>query len=192
MHDVHVRSALVRRLSAHFAYDSSTVVVHELGIVQGRVRVDLAAINGRLHGYEIKSASDTLERFERQVEAYSRVLDFAVVVAAEKHAERAARACPDWWGVWVAAGKSDELELEVARAETENPAPEARAIAELLWHDETLALLDLRNASTGIRSKPRRHAWDRLCDVYSLEEIRDAVRASIKGRRVARADQPLS
>jgi hypothetical protein len=49
-------------------------MLDEFGLEHGEVRVDVAVINGELHGYEIKSERDTLERLPRQVKAYSAVL----------------------------------------------------------------------------------------------------------------------
>jgi hypothetical protein len=37
-----------------------------------------------------------------------------------------------------------------------NPAPDPRAMAEFLWRDDALALLEARGAARGMRGKPRR------------------------------------
>jgi hypothetical protein len=177
MHDLDVRQSLHGFLQAHFAYDPSTVFADELGILQGRVRVDVAAVNGHLHGFEIKAAADSLDRLPSQVVAYSRVLDCAAVVAADRHLIAADLTVPSWWGIYRAELQPHGLTIATVREGTTNPNVDVRAVAELLWHAETLALLDARGAARGIRSKPRADAWDRLCAVYSLDEIRDAVRS---------------
>jgi hypothetical protein len=183
MHDVDVRSRLHKVLSIKFAGDTTTIVVDELGICQGQVRVDVAAINGHLYGFEIKSATDTLKRLDEQVRVYSRVLDFSSVVVSQKHLIGAQAKIPPWWGIYLASVSSGDLTIETIREPEPNPEIDARAVAELLWHQETLDLLLDRNALHGIRSKPRRYAWDRLCEVYSLDEIRTSVRCKIKERQ---------
>ncbi|HZF31076.1 MAG TPA: hypothetical protein VE907_18320, partial [Gammaproteobacteria bacterium] len=57
---------------------------------------------------------------------------------------------------------------------------EARALIELLWREETIALLEQRGAAGGLRSKPREQLWDRATQVFTLEEIATAVRAHLK------------
>jgi hypothetical protein len=56
MREIDVRRALykseIRRIVES---DPTSLVVDELGVMEGKYRVDVAVINGRLHGYEIKS-----------------------------------------------------------------------------------------------------------------------------------------
>ncbi|MDA8118743.1 MAG: sce7726 family protein, partial [Gammaproteobacteria bacterium] len=73
-----------------------TVVLDELGICRGEVRVDVAVVNGEIHGYEIKSDRDSLRRLASQVELYSKVLDQATLVAGERHFDAAAALLPEW------------------------------------------------------------------------------------------------
>src|SRR4051812_8285009 len=90
--------------------DKSTLFVDELDL-GGLVRVDVAAVNGALWGYEIKSERDTLRRLPTQVEVYSRVLDFAALVVAERHRDHAVDLLPDWWHVVVVTGDADNVVL---------------------------------------------------------------------------------
>ncbi len=187
MHDVEVRCSLHNRLTVQFAGDSSTVLVDELGICQGQVRIDVAAINGHFYGFEIKAAADSLKRLDSQVEAYGLVLDYAAVVAAKKHIVEAKQRLPAWWGIYLARYQDKSLVIELVREPQLNPQVDSRALAELLWHQDTLKMLEDRNALRGFRGKPRRMAWDRLCEVYTLDEIRDSVRMRIKERRAERS-----
>ena len=82
--DVDIRSALRSRLLAKHAADADTVIIDELGVCRGKVRVDVAVVNGMLHGYEIKSDRDNLRRFSGQVDFYGKVLDRATLVVGEK------------------------------------------------------------------------------------------------------------
>lgn len=63
--DSDIRPVLRSRLRLKHANDTDTVVIEELGLCRGQVRVDVSVVNGLLHGYEIKSdrigiASDAL------------------------------------------------------------------------------------------------------------------------------------
>ncbi len=190
MHDVDVRRHLHTFLDDRFSYDPSTVLLDELGIRQGQVRVDVAAVNGDLYGYEIKAAADTLKRLENQIKSYSLVLDFAAVVVASNHLKAARGLLPRWWGIYEAKPNKGEMLLKQRRRPRRNPELDVRALAELLWHRDTLEMLEARSACRGVKSKPRRFAWDRLCEVYSTDEIRDAVRQRIKARSTRRSARP--
>ena len=94
-----VREALHAKVLLAHRDDPHTLVVDELGLCEGEARVDIAVVNGFIHGFEIKSERDTLERLPHQVEVYSLVLDRVTLVVAENHAAHAMEVIPDWWGV---------------------------------------------------------------------------------------------
>ena len=79
MRDGDVRAALHSQLAGR-----RSLVIDELGLC-GAVRVDVATVDDALTGYELKSASDTLRRLPTQVEYYSKVLDYSVLVVADNH-----------------------------------------------------------------------------------------------------------
>lgn len=182
MRDRDIRDELRRALLALHAGDADTVVIEELGVLQGDARVDLAVVNGQLHGFEIKSEADTLARLPGQVTAYSRVFDRVTLVLSGRHTERAAAMAPPWWGIVCASPVRENVELTDVREASINPEVRARDLAELLWRDEVLTMLEDRGAAKGLRSKPRWVLWDRLCEVYTTEEIAAAVRFRLKQR----------
>lgn len=182
MRDADVRRALLEQLRAEHS-PADTLIVEELGLCQGSTRVDVAVINGELSGYEIKSASDTLVRFPRQQQLYSQILDRAWIVACDERLQELEATLPSWWGmIAIVSATTDGLELCVRRESSVNPCIDAAALAELLWRDEALALLSSRGVDRGVRTKGRRELWARVLEVYSLAELRDAVRAAIKAR----------
>jgi hypothetical protein len=190
--DATIREALRTQLLAECGDDPDTVVIEELGLSRGHVRVDIALVNGRLHGYEIKSDRDSLRRLSRQVELYSKVLDRATLVVGERFAECAADAVPNWWSLLYAQPTQDGLRFRSLRRGRMNPERDARVLAELLWACDALRLLDERGAARGARGKPRRVLWERLCDHYTIDEIAQAVRQSLRARAANRVlAQPL-
>src|SRR2546426_1117053 len=97
-----VRGAVHRLVGQEFAELQPMLVMDELGLNHGSIRVDVAVINGHLHGYEIKAERDSLERLPAQARMYERVLDFVSVVCAPKHLKRARRILPRFWGLFEA------------------------------------------------------------------------------------------
>jgi hypothetical protein len=184
MRDGDVRKALhVQLQSEHAAELDQTLFVDELGLC-GQVRVDVAVVNGSLSGYELKSENDTLRRLPTQVEVYSRVLDFATLVVAKKHAAHARACLPSWWGLIEAESAADgSVTLKRRRRGRMNPSVDPLALAQLLWRDEALAELEARGMARGVRSKPRLEIWQRLSVELPLEELREVVRLRLKGRQ---------
>jgi hypothetical protein len=169
------------------AAEVGTLIVDELGLCQGVARVDLAVVNGSLHGYEIKSECDTLERLPGQRDVYSRALDFVTIVTSAKHAKKIRGSVPQWWGIWAASSSRDGIELRQMRKPRPNPGVDARAVAELLWRHEALEELESRALAHGLRGKPRRELWARLADSMPMTELCTVVRERLKRRRRWRA-----
>ena len=179
--DAEIRPALRERLIRRHANEADTVLIEELGLRRGKVRVDLTVVNGSLHGFEIKSDRDSLRRLAAQVDLYSQVLDRATLVVGERFAPLATSLVPAWWGVVrVSSSKPGGLRFTTLRRSRLNPQRNARVLAELLWAGQALALLEERSAARGMRGKPRRVLWDRVCECLSVEEIAAAVRNRLK------------
>jgi hypothetical protein len=188
--DREIRNTLLESLRAAHADDSDVAFLEELGLCRGGVRVDVTVVNGSLHGYEIKSDRDSLRRLDRQVALYSAVLDRATLVVGERHLRDAIELVPPWWEVVLAKVTPAGLELTQVRVGQVNEERDSRALVELLWLEDALELLTARNAVRGFRGKPRRVVWNRVCEVYGIDEIADAVRERLKARparRVARS-----
>ena len=180
--DPDIRGALRKRLQRAQSVEEETVLIEELGICQGSTRIDLAVVNGVIHGYEIKSDRDSLRRLRKQVEIYNRVVDKATLVVGNAHLEESLELIPGWWGVWQAESKSGQIRFETVREAFENPWVEVQSLVELLWRDDALSLLDRKNATWGVRSKPRRIMWDRICEQFEKAEIAAAVREQLRFR----------
>lgn len=147
--------------------------------------MDVAVVNGSFGGYEIKSDRDTLGRLPVQVEQYSAVLDYAVLVVGRRHVEKAVRMVPVWWGVMVAEPGSTESAPAVLtqfRPAEQNPSVDPQRLVQLLWRDETLAELEERGLAQSCRSKPRQALWERLAASLPPDELRAVVRERLKSR----------
>jgi hypothetical protein len=188
MRDRDIRAALWSLLDEQHADDPDTLVLDELGICQGETRADVAVVNGSLAAFEIKSDRDTLARLPGQVEAYQRVFDVVTVIVGGRYVERIVEAIPETWGVIRAVSESQSVELQFLRQPTKNDRVDPLSVAQLLWRDEALALLEERGLARGLRSKPRRLLWQAIVDQLSPEEVSEAVRAQLKAREGWRSD----
>lgn len=187
LNDISIRLALRSKLLEDHAQEPDTVLLEELGLCRGSVRVDIAVVNGSLSGYEIKSDQDTLRRLATQIEVYGKVLDRATLVVGRRLLTEALDVVPPWWGVLLASRTPNGLRFRTVRRGRKNPRREARALVELLWFEHALALLGQRNAVRGCRGKPRRIVWDKVCDCFDLDEIAEAVRGRLKARATLQA-----
>lgn len=180
MRDQDIRKALHSTMLSVF-HDDGSLVLDELGLRNGETRVDIAVINGQIHGYEIKSDRDTLERLPRQVELYGQVLDTATLVVGRPHLEHALEMLPEWWGVVLAEGRIGAVTLDEVRPGTTNPGVDPEALASFLWKQEALDLLRELGID-GLDSKPRRVLWARLAQELDFPALSRAVRSTLKAR----------
>ncbi|KEO59411.1 sce7726 family protein [Thalassospira permensis] len=189
MKDIDVRQALERQVLREHNADPDTLVVHELGVLGGASRVDIAVVNGTLHGIEIKSERDTLDRLAGQSEAYSLVFDKVTIVCGAKHLSKVENFVPEWWGIKVAtAGPRGGIELSQQRFPKLNRSLDPEALASLLWKDEALSILEKYGAAKGVRSKNKAAIYRRLSESLSLDVLRDCVRDCLKAREGWRSD----
>lgn len=180
--DSDIRPALRTHLLRRHARESGTVVLDELGICRGLARVDVAVVDGIVHGYEIKSDRDSLRRLAAQADLYGRVLDRATLVVGRRHLEEALEVIPGWWGVLRVESSASGPRFVKQRRSRLNHKRDARALVEFLWLDDAMALLERRDETRGVRGKSRRFVWDRICERIDMEEIDAAVRSQLKAR----------
>lgn len=182
MRDSDVREALHMYLdNEHSQRAADTLLVDELGLC-GQVRVDVAVVNGALTGYELKSAQDTLRRLPVQAAVYSKVLDYAHLVVAQNHVRDARSMVPGWWGLIEASWTGTSVALTPVLEGKPNPGVDPYSLAQLLWRDEALRELELREIDKGVRTKPRNVLWQRLANEVPVEELRSVVRNRLKSR----------
>ncbi len=182
MRDIDIRRALRTEMKYRHAGETDTLIVEELGMCQGVARVDLAVVNGSVHGYEIKSERDTLIRLPSQSDIYSQALEFVTIVAAAHHLAQIRTLVPRWWGIWSATQDGTEVRLKTLRKPKRNPSLVPLAVAQFLWRDEALAILTEHSLAGGMSSKSRHHLWLRLTTSFTVEELGDFVRARLKQR----------
>lgn len=182
MRDIDIRCALIADMERRHRDEANTRIVQELGLRQGLARVDVAVVNGRVHGYEIKSAHDTLARLPSQVSIYNQTLDYVTIVAAQSHLDKIIELVPSWWEIQVAVQSKDGLRLKRSRRGRRNPQIDPFAFAQLLWRNEALDALRSFGLDAGMHSKPRRELWRRLATELTAKQLGNVVRESLKKR----------
>lgn len=188
-----IRIALKEHLDGLHARDPKLRIVEELGIGHGAARVDIAVINGVLHGYEIKSDRDTLLRLPEQMSMYNSVFDQMTLVVGKSHLYESINLIPDWWGVIVAKFQNSNSSIvfyEIRKAR-KNTAVKRPAVTKLLWREEALQILEGLGEANGLRSKTRSLIYERLATVLDQKTLGDKVREKLFFREDWRSDAPL-
>lgn len=176
----------LRRLKAH----PDTLVIDELGLAHARSRIDIAVINGCIHGYEIKSAKDTLERLGAQIEIYRQTLQKLTIVAASNHVSGVLACAPEWCGVIEARqGQKGSIRFTTVRTAHTNPDIDPVMMAHLLWRTEVISLLSQIGYASKELRRPRKQLYEMLCDVRSPREIIAAIKTFMVQRRAWRDHQ---
>ena len=192
MRDRDVRRVVLERLASEHAGDQHTRVVEEMEVWSGTVRVDIAVINGELGGYELKSDRDTLERLPLQADIYSRVFDRVTLVVGTKHAAKARKIIPKWWGVIIATYTAGEVKLTDYRSAKPNPRREALVLVDFLNKNEALQILEQFGLAKGWRSRRATEIAARLAAELPAQTLADAVRSALKAREYLGQGSPRS
>lgn len=185
--DKDIRQALHGHLDIVFKDDLDTIIVDELDVCYGSARVDVAVINGALHGYEIKSERDTLERLPHQVEEYSKVFDYVTLVCGEKYLDKLDENIPAWWGVYTVKNNGTALKVEQIRESERNISLDSFALAQFLWRDEMLEILPNYTSDKIIKKSPKYKLWEFLAENMAISELQDYVKSCLKTRTDWRA-----
>ena len=182
-----IRNALLTRLRAvpkgwlaHPEFRIVPVVHQEIGILQGRGRLDVLKVTDRVHGYEIKSEKDHLTRLAQQARLYGQVADRMSLVTTPRHHQKALALIPIWWEVIVATVVDGEVQLKQHRPPRSNRHQDPRALVEFLWLEEARHFLKQRGRFRRLSGKPRRVLWDRIAEDCRMDDIRWAVAQALR------------
>jgi hypothetical protein len=180
LRDSHIRSALLRELNARFPSEDDDLILQEFACKAARI--DIAVVNGALHGFEIKSDCDSLDRLSTQIAEYGKIFDFVTLVVGRKLLDYGKAEIPKWWGVMLATGDAGcDVSLQKIRGPKKNPARERAALAQMLWKDEALRCLRRFGHRTVTTRNCAADVWgeaSRLLDIDTLaEEARNVIRA---------------
>lgn len=158
------------------------MIVEELALARGKVRLDVALVNETLSGFEIKSDVDSLERLPRQLSVYGRVLDELTLVTTPKHLDRSIEQIPSWVGILVASMPSKAVRLRTVRRPRRSPNTDPYVLAQLLWRSEALSLLESQGAADGVRSKSRHIIAQKIAETIPISSLKAAAADTLRTR----------
>lgn len=180
MKDPAIRSVLRRTELLKYTPPYSKIV-EEMRLPVAGARIDIAVINGALHGYEIKGASDTLQRLPNQIKAYSLVFDYLTIVTEEKYCKKILGMIPDWVGVAICSDKENDVEISSIRQSALNENKDGFYVAKILWKEELMQILE----SHKIKFYKSDRCWT-LCETMAknldINTLSCSVREILKAR----------
>ncbi|UZH06419.1 sce7726 family protein [Heyndrickxia coagulans] len=95
--DFDIRAKLIEKLHKE-NMNKHYRVIEELAICDGLARADVVVANGVLHGFEIKSDHDSLDRLSNQIACYDKTFDKITIVVGKKFADKIHEYVPKHWG----------------------------------------------------------------------------------------------
>lgn len=179
MRDQDIRTILHFYLTEQNKSIKNTIIVDELNIKNGLARVDIAVINGSIHGYEIKSEVDTLNRLANQIGHYNSSLEKISIAFNSSHKEKIFDTVPEWWGVIEVNENYKVLEL---REPKENPLLEISDLLLFLWKDEMIKILE-KNEVKYKKSSNRSALIETMTQNIEKEKLLNEVRQALKSRK---------
>lgn len=150
LNDAVIREALLRKLNRQKSRPRA--VLQELHVHNGKAIADVVALHAEAHCYEIKGATDRIERITAQGAYYNVAFRRITLVTTDCNLGRALSLAPRFWGIIVAVSDGETVRFRHVRAARLNPNFEKELAAMTLWKSEMLELV----SEPGAERKPRR------------------------------------
>lgn len=173
MKDKDLRDLTLRELYQKHNGENNTRIINEMGLINGASRVDIAVVNGILHGYELKSESDNLLRLPNQVENYNRIFERMTIVVDRKYVDAVKEIIPEWWGIMTV--RKDKAGLRSLRKGRRVKTKDEEALLNLLWKEEYDGLVDL----LGYPKKYKRMLKKDLFEIMLQDRRKDIIKKYI-------------
>ncbi len=178
VNDFVIRKAMYERKFSKSFYDRK-LVVSELGLQRNKAIIDVIAVGKLFHGYEIKSAVDSLQRLKVQIPVYNKVLDKITVVTVAKHLKKLDDMIPPWWGVIeYRDGKFYRLRKSVT-----NTQVDLRSLCKLLWKREAFEVAWKKLGLKGFSRKRKSVLQTTLIQSLSHSELRAVIKEAFLKRK---------
>lgn len=139
LNDLEIRGALILKLTNQ--KPQPRAIVEELHVHNGKAIADVVALHSEAHCYEIKGATDRIERITAQGMYYNAVFRRITLVTTECNLKRARKLVPRFWGIIVAIADGAAVRFRHVRAAKLNRNFEKQLAAMTLWKSEMLELV---------------------------------------------------
>lgn len=163
-----------------------TIIIDEFSSSYSSARIDISVLNGSLHGYEIKSERDTLERLPKQIEYYSKIFEYITVVTTKKYTKKINEIVPEFFGIFLIENKKGILKLKKIRSPKKNRNIDYFELAKLLWREELKEILK-ENKIKKVSSLTRIELTKKVAENIPNDIIKNFVLTKIKDRTIVRA-----
>jgi hypothetical protein len=178
LRDADIRVPLEAWIKRRHMREPDTKIIHELPIPRPSARVDMAVINGRLAGFEIKSDVDSAARLVNQVASFSQVFERMTLVTTRKHAGNLPKHVPDWWEILVCDGS----EFRVQRRGRANADVDVRRLLHVLTRAELLHVEEICTINSRSKNRVKEVIIEDILSESSPRSTRSAVRTVLKLR----------
>jgi len=176
--DRRIREALLCKLARQKTRPRA--VLEELHVHNGKAIADVVTLHSEAHCYEIKGATDRIERVSVQGTYYNAVFRRITLVTTECKLQRALELLPPFWGIIVAIEDGDTIRFRHFRAAQRNPLFERQSAAMTLWKSEMLELV----LEAGAERKPRRLLAKLIAETRRDLELSMSICDLLLGRRL--------
>lgn len=178
--EVHIKDYLTELLFSN----GSQNIVHEVGVVRGGIsRIDVLDFTTDIHGYEIKTAVDSLSRLPLQIQWYGKVMDRITLVVASKHLKKAQELVPGYWGLKEIVEIDGAFAIEDLRPAVQNPNQDKLYYISLLWADELREVMRQRGLYRTLASKAHWNMANRMATLYTVDDLRPIILSKLKARK---------
>ncbi len=189
MNDRIVRKAFHQHVLTNDHEKLDTFVIDEFGLRNGEARADIAVINGKMIGYEIKTENDTLIRLSNQVLAYNEVFDRIYIITTHSHLEKVVNIVPVWWGIYLIKPGTDLSYAFILHRKAQlNKWRGTLGLVRLLWKDEVLTILNTKLNFNVTNRVAKEDLYDILSGTCATLQLSKWVISFLKNREGWRKD----
>lgn len=178
LNDARIREALLRKLARQKTRPRA--VLEELHVHNGNAIADVVTLHSEAHCYEIKGATDRIERIAVQGTYYNAAFRWITLVTTECKLKRALKLVPPFWGILVAIDDGKTIRFRHFRAAQLNPRFERQSAAMTLWKSEMLELV----SEAGAERKPRKLLAQFIAETRRDLELSMSICDLLLGRRL--------
>jgi len=180
LNDQDLRRVLLEELYLQYKDDKNTRIINELGIDHGASRVDVAVVNGIIHGYEIKSDVDNLYRLPRQISYYNKLFQRMTIVTTKKYYLKVREMVPPWWGILIIS--NDGSRLICKRKGRYRNQQDKKILLKLLWKRDLEGLVDYANLPKSLKKKRKHYLLNYFEEYLDIKEVQNFVYTILKNR----------
>lgn len=182
MQDSDIRKLLHPYLKRENKKYKDTIIIDEFDLCSGLSRIDIAVVNGVIHGYEIKSEEDTLNRLPNQINYYNKSLEKISIITNKSHLKRIRELVPNWWGVLTVKNDDKKNVVTEIRKAKSNPQLDANSLLQILWKDELISIIDKHKIEASVYSNKRK-LRESISNSLDISILSQEVRSALKSRQ---------